>query len=51
MESSGEPGRVNVSQQTLDLLHDRFAVTPRGLVAAKGKGQLPMYFIEGERQP
>ena len=51
MESSGEPGRVNVSQQTLDQLHDRFAATPRGLVAAKGKGELPMYFVDSERQP
>jgi adenylate cyclase len=49
MESSGKPGRVNISRQTLDQLYARFAVTPRGLVAAKGKGELPMYFIEGER--
>lgn len=48
MESSGEPGRVNISQETLNLLGDGFRVVPRGRVAAKGKGELEMYFVEGE---
>ena len=34
MESSGEAGRVNVSQATYDLVKDRFECTPRGRVEA-----------------
>ncbi len=48
MESSGEPGKVNISAATYGLIKDlpwlRFE--PRGLVAAKGKGDLEMYFVE-----
>ena len=48
MESSGEPGRVNISATTHALVKDvpwlRFE--PRGLVHAKGKGDLEMYFVE-----
>ncbi|MBK9275647.1 MAG: tetratricopeptide repeat protein [Flavobacteriales bacterium] len=48
MESSGEPGRVNISATTYELVKDtpglRFEA--RGLVHAKGKGDLRMYFVE-----
>ncbi len=46
MESSGQPGRVNLSRVTWELVRDRIACTPRGLVAAKGKGELEMYFAD-----
>ncbi len=48
MESSGEVGRVNISHTTYLLVKDdpRFSFTPRGLVAAKGKGQVEMWFAE-----
>ncbi len=48
MESSGEPGRVNVSAATRALLPPSFRCTPRGLVEAKGKGKLEMFFVDGE---
>lgn len=50
MESSGAPGRVNVSAATWELVRGAFVGTHRGKVAAKGKGQLDMYFIERERE-
>jgi len=48
MESSGEVGRVNISESTYTFLKEipglRF--TQRGKVHAKGKGELEMYFVE-----
>ncbi len=48
MESSGEAGPVNLSKATYDLVkHEkRLSFTPRGMVEAKGKGAMEMYFVE-----
>ena len=48
MESSGEVGRVNISQPTYDLIKDdpQFTFEHRGKVVAKGKGEVDMYFVE-----
>jgi class 3 adenylate cyclase len=48
MESSGEPGRVNISHATYLLIKDdpSFIFTSRGKVAAKGKGEVEMWFVE-----
>lgn len=50
MESAGEPGRVNVSAYTYDLIRAEFECEYRGKVDAKGKGQIDMYFVTGTRQ-
>jgi class 3 adenylate cyclase len=47
MESSGEPGRVNISGETYSLIKDHFACTYRGKISAKNKGDIDMYFVEG----
>lgn len=49
MESSGEVGKVNISESTYELAKDRFVCTYRGKVAAKGKGEISMYFVESEK--
>lgn len=49
MESSGAPGRVNVSRTTYELVKGAFACEYRGLVEAKGKGEVEMFFVDGER--
>jgi adenylate cyclase len=48
MESSGEVGKVNISQSTYVLLKDGpdFEFEHRGKVSAKGKGEIDMYFAE-----
>lgn len=46
MESSGEVGKVNVSEATCELVKDHFACTPRGKVKAKNKGEVSMFFVE-----
>ncbi len=50
MESAGEPGRVNVSAYTYDLIRTEFDCEYRGKVDAKGKGQIDMYFVKGSPQ-
>ena len=49
MESSGAPGRVNVSAYTYDLIRDEFDCEYRGKVVAKGKGEIDMYFVIARR--
>jgi ligand-binding sensor domain-containing protein/class 3 adenylate cyclase len=45
MESSGEPGQVNISETTYDLVKDLFVCDHRGQVEAKNKGHIDMYFV------
>ncbi len=47
IESNGEAGKVNISQATYDLLKEDadFTFESRGKVAAKGKGEIEMYFV------
>jgi adenylate cyclase len=45
MESNSEPMRINISEVTYHLVKDKFPITPRGLHAIKGKGEMAMYFV------
>ena len=45
LEAAGEPGRINTSAATYDLIKEKFSCTPRGEIAVKGKGPLAMYFV------
>jgi hypothetical protein len=45
MESSGEIGKINISETTYELVKDQFNCEYRGEVEAKGKGKLKMYFV------
>jgi adenylate cyclase len=47
MESSGEVGKVNISQFTYELIKDNsdFTFESRGKLEAKGKGEIEMYFV------
>lgn len=47
MEQHSEPGKINISQTTYDLIKDKFTCTCRGEIEAKNKGKLGMYFVEG----
>jgi class 3 adenylate cyclase len=49
MESSGEPGKVNVSGDTYKLIKKNFKCTHRGKIKAKNKGEIDMYFVETEK--
>ena len=45
MEAASEPGRVNVSAFTWDLVRGEFEGEYRGKLQAKGKGEVDMYFV------
>ncbi|MBK6732179.1 MAG: tetratricopeptide repeat protein [Bacteroidetes bacterium] len=47
MESNGEVGKVNISQSTYNLIKDNpdFIFESRGIINAKGKGDLQMFFV------
>jgi len=47
MESSGAVGKVNISENTYDLLKDdpQLSFESRGKIEAKGKGKIEMYFV------
>ncbi len=45
MESSSEPGKINMSGATYALLKDSFPCVYRGKIEAKNKGEVDMYFL------
>jgi adenylate cyclase len=47
MESSGEVGKVNISENTYNLVKEVFQCEARGSLEAKGKGKMNMYFVHG----
>ncbi|MBK9285857.1 MAG: HD domain-containing protein [Sphingobacteriaceae bacterium] len=51
MESNSEPGRINISQTTFDLIKHQFNCEYRGKLSAKGKGEIDMYFVNNEIMP
>ena len=46
MESSGEPGKINISGSTYELVKNKFSCIHRGKIEAKNKGMIDMYFVE-----
>ena len=46
MESGGEPGRINISAATYEMVEPFFECTPRGSVAVKNRTAVEMYFLE-----
>jgi len=46
MESSGEPGKVNISDSTYEFVKDFFDCDYRGKIAAKNKAPIEMYFVK-----
>ena len=50
MEQKSEPGKINISSATYQIIKDRYICHYRGEIDAKNKGLLKMYFIEGQLQ-
>ncbi len=46
MEQNSEPGKVNVSANTYNMVKDQYNFIHRGKIEAKNKGQIDMYFVE-----
>ena len=48
MESSSEPGKINISENTYELIKDKFNCKFRGNIEVKNRGLLKMYFVENQ---
>ncbi|HBB31876.1 MAG TPA: PAS domain-containing protein [Cyanobacteria bacterium UBA8803] len=49
MESSGVPGKIQVTATTYERLQDKFEFEPRGAIAVKGKGEMMTYWLTGTK--
>ncbi len=49
MESTGEPGRIQVPGDLAERLADRFVIEPRGEVDVKGKGRIATAYLVGRK--
>ena len=47
MESSGLPGKIQVTEAVYERLKDRFKFEQRGLISVKGKGEMLTYWLVG----
>jgi adenylate cyclase len=47
MESNCIPGRINISQNTYELVKDKFDCEYRGELEVKNRGNMKMYFVNG----
>ena len=46
LESSGEEGRIHITEKTADYLGDRGIILPRGEINLKNKGEWKTFFLE-----
>jgi len=49
LESSGLPGHIHVSAHTREALDGEFRFTNRGIIQAKGVGEITTHFLEGRK--
>jgi adenylate cyclase len=49
MESTGIPGRIQVTRETYERLAPEFELERRGIVDVKGKGPIETWFLVGRR--
>ncbi|MEM9543423.1 MAG: adenylate/guanylate cyclase domain-containing protein [Cyanobacteria bacterium P01_E01_bin.42] len=49
MESTGEPGRIQVTEKIYEQLKDRFLFAERGAISVKGKGEMNTYWLLGKK--
>lgn len=49
MESHGQAGRIQISQQTQERLGKEFLTIERGVIDVKGKGEMTTWWLEAER--
>jgi class 3 adenylate cyclase len=51
LEQAGVPGRVHVSQDTMELTRDRFSYEARGATTLRGVGVMQTFLVVGRRDP
>lgn len=50
METSGQPGRIHLSEQAAEMLSDDFDIEERGTIEVKGKGPMKTYWLVGHHR-
>ncbi len=50
MESHGQGGIIQITRATYELVKDEFVCEPRGTMNVKGKGEMEVWFVTGERR-
>lgn len=50
MESNSEPGKINISANTYELIKDAFDCDYRGEIEVKNRGMMKMYFVNSTKQ-
>ncbi|XP_051990783.1 adenylate cyclase type 1-like isoform X2 [Xyrauchen texanus] len=50
MDSTGVPGKIQVTEDVYRLLQNNYDLVCRGNISVKGKGQMLTYFLEGKAQ-
>ncbi|XP_016103348.1 adenylate cyclase type 1b [Sinocyclocheilus grahami] len=50
MDSTGVPGKIQVTEEAYRLLQSDYDLVCRGNISVKGKGQMLTYFLEGKAQ-
>jgi class 3 adenylate cyclase len=51
MESSGSPGKVNISAAVYERIKDFYHCAYRGKIFAKNIGEIDMYFVDAAKSP
>ena len=49
MESNSEPGNINISEYTYQLIKDDFSCKYRGKITVKNHGEMKMYYVNGRK--
>lgn len=49
MESQGEPGRIQVTAETYEILQNEYEFEKRGTMFVKGKGEMTTYWLVGRK--
>ena len=49
MESSGEPGRIQVTEATYERIKNQYIFEKRGKIPIKGKGEMMTYWLVGKK--
>jgi guanylate cyclase len=49
MESSGVPGKIQITRATYDLIKADFICEPRGTIPVKGKGEMETWYLVGAK--
>jgi guanylate cyclase len=49
MESHGRPGKIQIAKTSYELIKDEFNTESGGEILVKGKGPMPIWFINGKK--